>query len=177
MEIIDNFIDQIEFDKLQTEVMGGEFIWFYNDDIDIGKNDPDRNKYPKVDNFMFTHMFYFSGVMRSQDCGILHPIFEIINPISLWRIKANLLTRTPKIVENIFHVDIANLGRYPEKLKHWTTSIFYMNTNNGYTEFEDGTKVESIANRMITFPANLKHRGTSCTDQKIRVVINFDYFI
>ena len=183
MEIIDNFIDQIEFDKLQTEVMGGEFIWFYNDDIDIGKNDPDKNKYPKVDNFMFTHMFYFSGVMRSQDCGILNPIFKIINPISLWRIKANLLTRTPKIVENIFHVDIGGTkkdGKYfklsEEKLKHWTTSIFYMNTNNGYTKFEDGTKVESIANRFVTFPANMKHYGTSCTDEKRRVVINFNYF-
>ena len=51
-----------------------------------------------------------------------------------------------------------------------------MNTNNGYTIFEDGTKVESVANRMITFPANLKHTGTSCTDQQVRIVINFDYF-
>ena len=63
-----------------------------------------------------------------------------------------------------------------EKLKQWTTSIFYVNTNNGYTEFEDGTKIESVANRMVTFPTNLKHRGTSCTDEKIRVVINFNYF-
>ena len=39
-----------------------------------------------------------------------------------------------------------------------------------------GTKVESIANRMITFPSNMKHTGTSCTDEKIRVVINFNYF-
>ena len=64
----------------------------------------------------------------------------------------------------------------PEKLKQWTTAIFYINTNNGYTEFEDGTRVESVANRIVNFPANLKHRGTRCTDQKIRIVINFNYF-
>ena len=58
----------------------------------------------------------------------------------------------------------------------WTTSIFYMNTNNGYTEFENGAKVESVENRMVVFPAEMKHRGTSCTDKKIRVVINFNYF-
>ena len=58
-----------------------------------------------------------------------------------------------------------------------STSIFYMNTNNGYTKFEDGTKVESVANRMVTFPANMKHAETSCTDEKIRVVINFNLFI
>ena len=63
-----------------------------------------------------------------------------------------------------------------EKLKHWTTAIFYLNSNNGYTEFEDGTKVESVANRFVSFPSTLKHRGTSCTDENVRVVINFNYF-
>ena len=42
-------------------------------------------------------------------------------------------------------------------------------------EFEDGTKIESVANRLISFPEEMKHRGTSCTDEKIRVVINFNY--
>ena len=51
-----------------------------------------------------------------------------------------------------------------------------MNTNNGYTKFEDGTKIESVANRMVSFPTNTQHKGTSCTDQKTRVVINFNYF-
>ena len=50
-----------------------------------------------------------------------------------------------------------------------------MNTNNGYTEFEDGTVVKSIENRMVVFPANMKHRGTSCTNKKVRVIINFNY--
>ena len=116
------------------------------------------------------------------------PILDKINPISLWRIKANLLTKTSNIVENAYHHDISSFDDenrktiFPEKLKQLTTSIFYVNTNNGYTEFQDGriamenTKIKSVANRLVTFPASLKHRGTSCTDEKIRVVINFDYF-
>ena len=92
----------------------------------------------------------------------------------LLRIKANLRTRTSKINETPFHVDLQFLSE--EKLKHWTTAIFYVNTNNGYTEFEDGTKVESVANRMVTFPSNTRHRGTSCTDKNMRVIINFNYF-
>ncbi len=63
-----------------------------------------------------------------------------------------------------------------EKLKQWKTSIFYVNTNNGYTKFEDGTIVESVANRMVIFPANIKHTGTTCSDEKRRVVINFNYY-
>ena len=101
-------------------------------------------------------------------------IIDIINPIAVIRIKANLLTKTPNIIENEFHIDLNDLSE--EKLKQVTTSIFYVNTNNGYTKFEDGTKVESVANRLVIFPANMKHTGTSCTDEKIRVVINFNYF-
>ena len=51
-----------------------------------------------------------------------------------------------------------------------------MNTCNGYTLFKDNTKVESVANRFVSFDSQLEHTGTSCTDENIRVLINFNYF-
>ena len=165
MKIEDNFLDQEEFDGLQNVIMGGEFSWFYSNVIDY-QDDEDK--------YQFIHFFYKKYFPVSPLTETIRPIVEIINPVSIYRIKANLITRTPNIIENTFHVDVGNVSE--EKLKHMTTSIFYMNTNNGYTEFEDSTKIECIANRMITFPANMKHRGTSCTDEKRRVVINFNYF-
>ena len=165
MKIEDNFLEQKDFDELQTLMMGDDFVWYYGDGIDYGK---------ELNKFQFVHTFYHTPAPRSRYFENLNPIFEILNPVSLWRIKTNLLTRTSNIVENSFHVD--NLGISEEKLNQWTTSIFYINTNNGYTKFEDGTKVESVANRMVTFPSNMKHTGTSCTDENTRVVINFNYF-
>ena len=50
-----------------------------------------------------------------------------------------------------------------------------MNTNNGGTKFEDGTFVNSVANRMITFDASLKHAPVSCTDSSRRIVVNINY--
>ena len=58
---------------------------------------------------------------------------------------------------------------------HWTTAILYINTNNGFTEFEDGVKVESIANRLVMFPSNFKHRGITQTDEQTRIMINFNF--
>ena len=55
------------------------------------------------------------------------------------------MSYVPGIEDNILH----------EKIKYWTTSILYMNTNNGYTIFENGDKVESVENRLVTFPNNL----------------------
>jgi len=167
MKIIeDNFLDQNKFDKLQNTMMVQEtFPWVFADGIDYIDD---------VNLFQFIHIFY-EYMPGSPFHDEMIPILELINPISLWRIKANLLTRTSEIVENKFHSDLES--KLPEeKLKQWTTSIFYVNTNNGYTEFEDGTKVGSVANRMVTFPTNIKHRGTSCTDQNTRIVINFNYY-
>ena len=171
MKIVDDFLAQDVFYELQTFILDYRFAWYYNDAV---VSYPYSGKEDKNE-FQFTHLFYFDFVSLSIHFEIFKPILEKIKPISLWRIKANLLTITPNIIESGFHSD---LGEYlpEEKLKQWTTSIFYMNTNNGYTKFEDGTIVESVANRMVTFPANMKHCGTSCTDEKRRIVINFNYF-
>ena len=166
MKIEDNYLDQKEFDGLQNIIMGEKFAWYYNNRIDSGDD---------VDKYQFVHSFYFNHAPTSPFLEILTPIINKIESISLGKIKANLLTRTPNIIENTFHVD-GDATYDEEKLKQLTSSIFYVNTNNGYTKFEDGTKVESVANKMVTFPTNMKHTGTSCTDERTRVVINFNYF-
>ena len=165
MKIEDNFLKQEEFDKIQ-KLMGepSPFPWFYADRI-VFEDD--------VDKFQFIHAFYDNHMPMSPFNNELDSIINIIQPFSIVKIRAKLLTRTPEIVESTFHVDIP---LSEEKLKQWTTSIFYINTNNGYTKFEDGTIVESVANRMLSFPANMKHCGTSCTNERRRIVINFNYF-
>jgi len=40
---------------------------------------------------------------------------------------------------------------------------------------ENGKKVESVENRLVVFPTELEHCGVSCTDNKQRVVINFNF--
>ena len=141
-------------------MLGQDIPWYYMDMID--KSD-DTNK------FQFTHAFYdqeFGGWLSGYNLNLICQKLEVKN---VYRIKANLLTRTPEIKVNRFHTDIQ------ENSDQYTTSILYMNTNNGYTEFENKTYVKSIANRLLSFPAGMKHRGTSCTDKKVRVVINFNY--
>jgi len=165
MKIEDNFLKQEDFDKIQKLMdEPSPFPWFYADRI-VFEDD--------VDKFQFIHAFYDNHMPMSPFSNELDSIINIIQPFSIVKIRAKLLTRTPEIVESTFHVDIP---LSEEKLKQWTTSIFYINTNNGYTKFEDGTIVESVANRMVFFSTDMRHTGTSCTDEKTRVVINFNYF-
>lgn len=166
MELIDNFLEESDLIALQSYCLGSDCLWSYMPVV--------THKDGSKDQYQFVHGFYRNGAPDyHQDMNVVYPILNKISPTSIFRIKMNLLTRKP-FTENTFHQDMFGLS--DEKMKQWTTSIFYVNTNNGYTEFKDGTKVESVANRIISFPSNTMHRGTSCTDQDSRIIINFNYF-
>jgi len=114
------------------------------------------------------------------DHTIISPAFQFIKPIldkeeviGLSRIKANCLIKTEEqiIFDWAFHTDFSDLG------DEAITSIYYVNSNDGKTIFEDGKYVESKANRFVRFPHKLKHTGTTCTDEDRRVIINFNYYV
>ena len=164
VQIVDDFLEKEKFEKLQTLMMTDAIHWFYWPNID---NPEDEDK------FQFIHSFYQDKIPASSFVEHVNPVLQCLNPLSVYRIKANLLTRTEEIIKNSFHVDIPHMSE--EKQSQWTTAILYMNTNNGYTEFESGEKIESIENRMVEFQSTLKHRGTTCTDEQTRTVINFNF--
>jgi len=166
VKIEDNFLAQTDFDKIQTMMMGHTFPWFLNLFIDSVTD---------VDKFQFIHVFYKDKAPCSNHIKNMIPILTILDPTAIYRIKSNLLIKTSSIIENKFHSDLSSVLKEDQRA-HWITSIFYVNTNNGYTKFENGMKVESVANRMVSFPANMEHKGTTCTDEQTRVVVNFNYF-
>jgi len=136
------------------------FSWYYNDNV-VEDNDKE---------FQFVHVFYKNYVPNSPYFNELSLAIQSFHPLSLIRIKANLLPRTSEHIEHGMHIDVND-----SECKQLRTAILYMNTNNGYTLFEDGTKIQSVANRMVIFPTQIHHTGATCTDEKVRVVINFNY--
>ena len=62
-----------------------------------------------------------------------------------------------------------------EQYKEHTTFVLSLNTNDGYTEFEDGTILESKENSIVIFDGAIKHRSVGQTDENIRVNININY--
>jgi hypothetical protein len=157
MKIIDNFLPEDEFKSIQSFMMGGEFRWFYVDGrafVDDGS-------------FHMTHMFFQPEVGSNSEH--LHFWTNFMNKVGAkqcTRIKANLTFKTPTIELTEYHIDYEDIK----------TAIFYINTNNGYTEFESGVRVSSVANRVCIFDSSLKHRGTTHTEpDPRRIVVNFNY--
>ena len=158
MIVKDNFLSEKEFKELQDLMLSQAFPWYYND----GVNEPSEENL-----FQFTHMFFGGCFSWSSNYEMIVKLFkEKLDVKCFIRIKANLTTITQKPVEQGFHTD----------LNDNTTAIFYLNTNNGYTEFENGKIVNCVANRLVEFDSNIKHQPITSTDSKRRVVINFNYY-
>lgn len=163
--IIENFLPEEKFKQIADHVHAPGFGWYYNDIVALEDCEDD--------NFYFTHLLYN---WSSPQCAFFDDVFrpiEIllrekadINIKAIVRIKCNLYTRTEKIVQHGMHKDY--------DYSH-TACILGLNDCDGFTIFENGDKIESKANRMLIFDGFDKHCSTTCTDQKVRLNINFNF--
>tara|TARA_B100000925_G_C21804215_1_gene385956 strand:- start:10 stop:492 length:483 start_codon:yes stop_codon:yes gene_type:complete len=157
-ELIDNFLEPKDLKTIQDLFLGNKIAW----------NCLDGAVSPNDGNYQFVHVLYTQYSPCSPFFDALGPIWQKLQPCSIVRSKANLNMKTIEHVESEYHTDVDNC----------ITAIYYVNTNNGYTEFEsNGMKVNSVENRLIIFDSNEKHRAVTTTDTSRRVVINFNYFI
>ena len=156
-QVHDDFLPQEEWEVFESHFMGHSLDWHFLDGVVL----------PGDGGYQFTHLLYTEYEPRSQYWQFVEPIFRYLNAASIVRCKANCHPRTEEIQINNFHTDFPNC----------VTAIFYANTCDGKTIFEDGTEVESVANRIVVFDSNLKHTGTTCTNAATRVVVNFNYHI
>ena len=164
IEVYDNFLPEADHKMLQEIMLGGNFPWFFSET-------KVKSSYPEdPHNFQFTHMVYDNYVPMSEMWGTLDPIIRRINAQAWLRTKANLTPRTETPYTYGFHVDIDDF--------HGKTAVYYINDNDGVTAFKVGGDVlfeRAVANRLVVFDAQTEHTGTSCTDQKVRCLINFNF--
>jgi len=157
----DNFLEHEDFLKIKNKMLSPEFPWFYNSFVDDENED--------TGNYQFTHTFYKQpNGNNSEHIHILNPLFQKLNAQLLVRVKANMNPRSINPELGKFHKDV--------KWNNCHTAIYYVNDNNGYTEFEDGTIIDSVENRVVIFNSDMLHTGRNCTDENVRVIINLNYF-
>ena len=132
MKIIDNFLPEEEFKRIQAALLSNDFPYYFNgfvaDDWD--------NK-----NFYFNHNIYKDHRPRSEFFEALHNIYIKLDVRALFRVKVNCFPRTEKLIKYGEHKDT--------EFKH-KGALFSINTCNGGTLI--GKKfIPSVANRMLLF--------------------------
>lgn len=160
IEIVDNFLEQDQFLKIQSSIINNRQFPFY-----IAKGVTSLSL--KENNYYLAHLLYSELGFSSNFYDLVFPILKKISPIIVKRIKVNFYPVTSTIQKHDWHCDYK---------KSHKGCIFYLNTNNGKTILESGEEVESIENRMLFFDPSKNHRSTTCTDDFIgRFNINFNY--
>ena len=171
MNITDNFLDEEVFSQLQGTLLDQGICWHFVPCTDgtEGKDNQDQ--------FFFGHTIYQKHTWTSGLSNNLSPLIQKIAPMAIHMIRANLMTKSESHIESQLHSDMNLNSPTADKISQWTTAIYYINDCNGYTKLEDGSVIESKANRLLTFPSDVKHLGATCTDMKRRVLINLNYFL
>ena len=171
MEIYDNFLSSEEFN---------EIVDFVNDDNTLWERSVKTIGDDAEDNFQYVHIVYENMVPTSSFYELSWSVLSKVKAIAIHRIKINMEPKHPERYFSRFHCDWnSERGTYenPIGCATMSTGILYLNTCDGYTEFETGEIVESVENRFIEFPGNILHRGVSQTDVDSRCVVNFNYFV
>ena len=171
-EIINNFLPLNTFKELQSFLLpvdfkeGEQMRWYYTPAGNVVR----QVSFDSTSNwrlFYLSHVVYEHTILSSLYEKIIPHCWEQLDIKSLIRIKINMYPNTQNVHEHGMHSD------YDFNHK---AAIFYINTCDGYTKLEDGTKIDSVANRMLLFDASTPHTSSTCTDQPVRVNININYF-
>tara|TARA_Y100001938_G_C7884007_1_gene326427 strand:- start:154 stop:651 length:498 start_codon:yes stop_codon:yes gene_type:complete len=159
MQVIDNYLDSASYNSIRSIFLSNIIDWYWTEVLNDGGQTHD---------FQFIHGIYTDGKPVSAYFEKLYPLLQKLKVAAIIKIKANLNLPTKEIIEHGYHVDHPYLNA--------KTAIFYLNTCDGYTAFEDNQKVESKENRIVIFNSSKKHTGTSVTNSNRRVVLNLNYF-
>lgn len=166
--VFDDFLPVADFDVLARLMLetNRPFGWF------LEKVMTEEYGHDLSQDMQMSHLFYSDALFRPTSDYWVHlsPAIRLLNPTALLRVKANLQWKVENQTERNFHTDVPI-----NKCDGIKTAVLYMNTNNGYTKFQDGRRVDSVSNRLAVFDASLYHTGVAATDVDCRVVINFDF--
>ena len=164
-KIIDNFLPEHELISLYNCILN-KVKWSYSSSIATPED---------------TSGFYFySALHETKDIEITrnlnileNRIRQKIDPLlgTLFKVRACLYTKSNGIIEHAFHTD--------DELQNLTI-VFYLNNNNGYTRLkinDNILKIESKQNRLLAMDGELEHASSTCTDNDIRLVLNFNFIL
>tara|TARA_Y100001963_G_scaffold78894_1_gene109487 strand:+ start:897 stop:1406 length:510 start_codon:yes stop_codon:yes gene_type:complete len=162
MIVKDNFLDKKDLTQLDELLMSHSFPWYLQKEQVAGA----------ADGGWFCHIIYDEDVPKSDVYNPITKIFKsYLKYVTLCRLNVNLLLKQEIPSVSYFHTDLDE-SIDKEKI---TTAIFYLNTNNGATEFEGGDRIDSVRNRLVMFPADTFHRAIGQTDTAERIVLNFNF--
>ena len=170
-KVIDNFLPSLLFNEIKsTIVFNISFPLFISTGVVVEDSEEyslNKNSW----NYYFVHLLYYDHKPYSQfyeelSSRFLPSLYEKCDLKSLMRMKINYYPHTETLREHGKHQD----DTYSHK-----AAVFSLNTCDGFTRMEDGTKIDSVENRLLIFDGMSFHNSSTTTNTKGRYNINLNF--
>ena len=163
----DDFLEKKYFDRLVEQINSRDFPWKYCDTVSHSVDDATISKQESEEQFYFVHNIYEDNQPMSKLYEYILPVYDKLNVRSVMRSRILMYVNQGKQIIHEKHFDF-----------HYNhnAALLYLNTNNGFTEFSDGTRCDSVENRLVIFDGSKEHTSSTCTDVKKRQVLTLNYF-
>ena len=157
LNVINNFLDNDEFWKINKTVTANNFPWFLEDESFY------HHLIKPLDNDKYENSFFISLV--------LNKITEKIKPKKILKAYLNLTSKTNKVNE-------IDKQREPINLNNRSyVGFFFINTCNGKIEISGGNEIDTVENRLVTFPINTAYFHSSHTDEQYKIFLKIVYTV
>jgi hypothetical protein len=183
-KIIDNILPESFLDELITDIESPLLSWRVSSEYDFSHDYKfnhilkDHGFEPSDLKFNNQNVLHFrdnSGYMK--EIASVPKMYELLDMLKVkldvlipLRLKLNMTFCGDVQRSYGWHIDESELYSLPTK-----TAILYLNANNGYTLLEDGTKIESVKNRLLIIDGNTFHTPINQTDTDTRLVLNYNF--
>lgn len=165
MKINKNHVNSDDFVEIKERLFSSYFPYYFQKGV-AGYDDGGS---------YFTHILINDdGEVVSEHIDILYKIIKNVKHSAIRTAIINLYPQTKKIQRNKYHFDLTDYENKPHD--DLMVGVFYVNTNDGGTQFFGGDIVNSEENKLVLFSNTLLHRSSSCTNDLCRIVVNFNYY-
>ena len=166
--ILDDFLKEDEFKELQDLiVLNPDFPFFFQKSVNSFGDTCETTHWNWYQTHTIVNHDQISSDHYQKFLDLFIERFKQLNIYrALMRIKINMYPYSHVIHEHAKHKD------YPWKHKG---ALFSLNTCDGFTRLYDGTKIPSVANRIMFFDASREHNSTTTTNTSARYNINFNF--
>jgi len=162
MQVTDNFLQKEYYEHLYNIITDTQFPWMYQNRVANHSENPEAN----LNHYYFVHSLFHDYKIESRFYEEFIHLFKVLDVQFLHRARVLMFVNQGEQHIHDTHID--------HKV-HCKTALIYMNSNDGFTQFEDGERVESIKNRLLIFDGSVPHSSSTATDTKERMLLSVTY--
>ena len=166
-KVVDNYLDKDYLQHLKDIMVWGQMPYQLCKTVSGSERSGEQSQY----------WYWYGTYVLYKNNEPASPAFDAIKALmqkiiddnygyAFIRAKANFYPWTKNVFEHGGHTDY--------EFPHYG-AVLSLNTCDGFTRLHDGTKIESVENRMVFFDASKTHNSSTTSNESGRFNINLNF--